>query len=96
MISLMDNLLKRENLDLRLTPYTVLPTGNSPAGPSSLLLLKQLVKCTAGDHAEAHTGAMLLVCRALVATSLHWQGLVADTHAGYTHAAAPFTYCRHH
>lgn len=27
MISLMDNLLKRENLDLRLTPYRVLPTG---------------------------------------------------------------------
>jgi phosphatidylinositol 3-kinase len=27
MISLMDNLLKRENLDLRMTPYKVLPTG---------------------------------------------------------------------
>jgi hypothetical protein len=31
MISLMDNLLKRENLDLRLTPYTVLPTGAAAA-----------------------------------------------------------------
>jgi phosphatidylinositol kinase/protein kinase (PI-3 family) len=31
MISLMDNLLKRENLDLRLTPYTVLPTGATQA-----------------------------------------------------------------
>jgi phosphatidylinositol 3-kinase len=27
MISLMDNLLKRENLDMRLSPYKVLPTG---------------------------------------------------------------------
>lgn len=31
MISLMDNLLKRENLDLRLTPYRVLPTGEGSA-----------------------------------------------------------------
>ena len=29
MISLMDNLLKRENLDMRLSPYKVLPTGES-------------------------------------------------------------------
>lgn len=45
MISLMDNLLKRENLDLRLTPYTVLPTGSDdglvqfvPSAPLSRIL----------------------------------------------------------
>eukprot|EP00882_Tetradesmus_deserticola_P028805 GHRQ01032100.1.p1 GENE.GHRQ01032100.1~~GHRQ01032100.1.p1 ORF type:complete len:238 (+),score=109.83 GHRQ01032100.1:461-1174(+) len=45
MISLMDNLLKRENLDLRLTPYTVLPTGSDdglvqfvPSTPLSRIL----------------------------------------------------------
>ncbi len=32
MISLMDNLLKRENLDLHLTPYKVLPTGGRAGG----------------------------------------------------------------
>jgi hypothetical protein len=37
MISLMDNLLKRENLDLRLTPYTVLPTGEAAADAAGLL-----------------------------------------------------------
>eukprot|EP00879_Flechtneria_rotunda_P010868 GHRR01011358.1.p1 GENE.GHRR01011358.1~~GHRR01011358.1.p1 ORF type:complete len:821 (+),score=283.38 GHRR01011358.1:733-3195(+) len=45
MISLMDNLLKRENLDLRLTPYKVLPTGSDdglvefvPSAPLSRIL----------------------------------------------------------
>lgn len=45
MISLMDNLLKRENLDLRLTPYRVLPTGSDdglvefvPSAPLSRIL----------------------------------------------------------
>jgi phosphatidylinositol kinase/protein kinase (PI-3 family) len=38
MISLMDNLLKRENLDLRLTPYTVLPTGEAAAAAHWLVL----------------------------------------------------------
>lgn len=45
MISLMDRLLKRENLDLRLTPYRVLPTGSDdglvefvPSVPLSRLL----------------------------------------------------------
>ncbi|KAF8067321.1 Phosphatidylinositol 3-kinase [Scenedesmus sp. PABB004] len=45
MISLMDNLLKRENLDLRLTPYRVLPTGSDdglvefvPSAPLSRVL----------------------------------------------------------
>jgi hypothetical protein len=45
MISLMDNLLKRENLDLRLSPYRVLPTGSDdglvefvPSAPLSRVL----------------------------------------------------------
>jgi phosphatidylinositol 3-kinase len=45
MISLMDSLLKREALDLRLTPYRVLPTGSDdglvefvPSAPLSRIL----------------------------------------------------------
>lgn len=52
MISLMDRQLKRENLDLRLTPYRVLPTGSDdglvefvPSIPLSRLL---------ADHRSIH------------------------------------------